>query len=237
MNLWKFQDLLISRELHLSRIDQFDDRLEGTRTRPAFERGMDESMRRYMALPPDRFVVNEEVARAGALNVEQVGARLVRETVFASCWHMNDAQSPTMWETYGPDGIAIESTVLRLFNATIAPLTEPIVHVQPVIYVDHRADEMDESEPFIYKDVTYQVEQEIRAFVLDLLEQAEPPHMPADRPAFKRVRCDLKTLSVAVHLAPGTSRSEEIRLLLDEAGIGHVPVLEFEATNDRADSG
>lgn len=220
MNLYKFEDLLRTRTLYCTQIDRFGDRLEGTRTQRSFERGMKRWIARYAA----EHRMGIELSFPSALHVEDLSRSISRQAVFASCWHKNKRESARMWKHYGQEGVAIQSTIGRLLESTKGHEDRYIVHVQSVVYVDHTLDDSDEDEAFIYKDSSYSHEREVRAFVMRIGDRGGG-EKPSDLPDYLRPPCDLETLIVSVHLPPQSQHFDEVRALLDGAGLSHVPIV------------
>src|SRR5919112_1220284 len=69
IDFWKLVDLLKTRELRFTRLDQFPDWLEGTKSRLAWERDIRATFDRYMTevFPPTPTGI--QAAREGALGV------------------------------------------------------------------------------------------------------------------------------------------------------------------------
>jgi len=99
MPLNRFEDLITTNEIHLSRLDQFRDAHEG-----------------YV---PTREAVPSLVEVAA-----QRHAWAWRHVTFASCWHIFPHENALMWPSYGgaSDGVVIRSTAGKLADiATLLP--------------------------------------------------------------------------------------------------------------------
>jgi hypothetical protein len=115
-------DTFLNGGLWLSRIDQFEDRLEGSL--PAGNVGLLKKM-----LPPE---------------MEQIACKeyeLAAKRAYASCWHMSDDDpSERMWNGFGDkgNGIAIKTTPAALWNATghLQGSDGPL-YLGAVRYIDH----------------------------------------------------------------------------------------------------
>jgi hypothetical protein len=133
-----------------------------------------------------------------------------------------------MWSAYSGQGVAIQSTVERLFLSTREH--QPLVDIREVFYVNHGTDEISEPDAFLYKHRMYRHEEEIRAFV------RKHPDDPDDttgesNPSYLLVPCHLDTLIEVVHLAPGSGAwfFEVVESILDRFGLPGVSVRFSEA--------
>jgi len=104
-----FKDLITSNELHLSRLDQFDDEHEG-------------------------YIPSLSQVPNGCEIEAQRHAWAWRFLTFASCWHISRHENALMWPSYGgiKEGVAIRSTAGKL--ATIASFNIPNSYIAAVIY-------------------------------------------------------------------------------------------------------
>ena len=223
-SLRHFEDLIRTRELHFTRIDHFRDQLEGAKSDVTFYKAMRRSMATYMSQPSHLFDTSVESAFVGALGVEAADHRFVREGLFACCWHMNEDETPAMWQEYGADGVAIQSTIGRLFLATRKPVDGKNVYLIPITYIDRKLTDTEEEVAFLYKDRAYEYEKEVRLFVLNPA-QREKMQLPDGFPTYLRVPCDRKILVEAVHLPPQSRDFDRVRFLLDEFGLAHVLIV------------
>jgi len=101
MGFSKFVSLLATRALYFSRIDKFEDRLEGV-------------------LPNNvRCQYGDSMNRWFEQN---------KNRIFVSCWHLNSVESVLMWKAYsgGEPIVAIESTVGRM-KQSLEPLSDAYV--------------------------------------------------------------------------------------------------------------
>jgi hypothetical protein len=226
IDFWKLVDLLETRELHFTRLDQFPDALEGTKSGPAWERDIRATFDRYMteAFPPTQAGI--QAAREGALGVVSVDQDFTRATTFASCWHMNEDFNPALWASYTkePNPVAIESTVERLLFAANYQPGGRIIHIRPIKYIDHASEDMDDWMKHLFKDKKYEFERELRAHVYEAGHHESMANLLA-RPPFRRSPCNLTRLLAVVHIPPGFGRHAELLARLRDAGLADVPVL------------
>ncbi len=230
IDFWKLADLLATRELHFTRLDQFPDSLEGTKSGLAWERDIRATFDRYMreAFPPTQAGI--QAAREGALGVVSVDQDFTRATTFASCWNTNEDFNPALWPIYTkkPSPVAIESTVERLLFAANYQSGGRIVHIRPITYIDHASEDMDEVMKHLFKDKKYQFEHELRAHVYDA-GQGESMAALLSRPSFRRSPCDLNRLIAAIHVQEDYGRQDELLRLLRDAGLEMLPVIAHSA--------
>lgn len=145
MDLSKFLALLYDQALWLARADCLGDPLEGS-------------------LPAPEFAIQQ------AMKEESEGfsdaRRLMVESVYASCWHINEHESAAMWKLYAQssDAIAIKSNV-GLLKATLPDW----VSFSIIKYLDYDREAFDSDrwnflEAFFHKRLSFQHEREFRAF-------------------------------------------------------------------------
>ncbi len=95
LDLSKFLDMLLSKQLFMSRSDKFEDQYEGTFSEPTFE----------------------EIRKISADNPRFLDFyKSHREKVTISSWHINEYESFAMWQifTQNTEGLAIQTTIGRL---------------------------------------------------------------------------------------------------------------------------
>ena len=145
LDLSKFLDMLLSRQLFMSRSDKFEDQYEGTFSEPTFE----------------------EIKKIAANNPKFLdNYKSHREKVVVSSWHINEYESFAMWQifTQNSEGLAIQSTIGRLQKAL-----QPEEHFQQYIgevnYIDYKKEYIPFDDlffPFLYKRKSFQYEREVR---------------------------------------------------------------------------
>jgi hypothetical protein len=109
MDLAKFISLLDCKEIYFVRGDRFEDKLEGSYSKPTIEK-INQSIRIYLHLGGIQIFERELRVILNLIN------QINRLSVFISCWHMNEYESYAMWDLYNKDGkgIAIQSTVDKI---------------------------------------------------------------------------------------------------------------------------
>ncbi|AWH85335.1 hypothetical protein HYN59_09500 [Flavobacterium album] len=152
LDLSKFLDLLLCRQLFMSRSDKFEDQYEGTFSEPTFE-----ELKRLSEDKP------------GFLDYYKNH----RKNVVVSSWHINEYESFAMWQifTRNNEGLAIQSTIGRMQEA-LKPETRYEQHIGAVDYIDYKKEYIpfDNSFfPFLFKRKSFQYEREVR-IVADLTE-------------------------------------------------------------------
>lgn len=116
----KFEHLINSKSLYFSRIDQFEDNLEGV---PSFV-----SIKNIMSDKSKTDKQKQETLRLYHLRIENN-----RKVSFACCWHINNKVNNDLWNIYGKNStnsIGIETNVSKLNRELIATgmpfLNEPV---------------------------------------------------------------------------------------------------------------
>ena len=145
LDLSKFVDLLLTRQLFMSRADKFEDQYEGTFSEPTFE----------------------EIRKISSDNPAFLHQyKKHRERVVISSWHTNEWESFAMWQifTQNNEGLAIQSTLGRLKQALTIDTTYK-QYIGEVNYIDYKKDYIsfeDEFFPFLFKRRSFQYEREVR---------------------------------------------------------------------------
>jgi hypothetical protein len=157
MSLAKFHSLLSTKALYFTRLDCLDDHLEAMLsplTVSAHVEGLltNPDIQKRLAGRPD----GEEIAHL------QIGTQdmLMRASTFVNCWFQSDIESMAMWQTYGRDGVAIQSTMRRLYE-----VLPDEVAVTKVAYIDYSREANSSVIPWAYKDKIFEGEQEVRAAI------------------------------------------------------------------------
>jgi hypothetical protein len=145
LDLSKFLDLLLHKQLFMARSDKFEDQYEGTFSEPTFL----------------------EIQR---LSEHKPGFlehyKKHRKNVVISSWHINDHESFAMWQifTKSKEGIAIQSTIGRIQEALALELNFE-QHIGKVNYIDYKTQHIpidDAFFPFLFKRKSFQYEKEVR---------------------------------------------------------------------------
>lgn len=145
LDLSKFLDLLLCRQLFMARSDKFEDPYEGTFSEPTFEelKKISEDKPKFL----DTYKKH-------------------RENVIVSSWHINEYESYAMWQifTQNNEGLAIQSTINRLQDA-LKPELKYEQHIGAVNYIDYKKEYIpfdNEFFPFLFKRKSFQYEREVR---------------------------------------------------------------------------
>jgi hypothetical protein len=148
MDLAKFLLLLERRSLWFSRVDQFEDPLEGTLT--------DAEMEHLRALD--------------ALESHRSISEYMRTTAYVSCWRAGQAESMAMWDLYGKGGgiVAVKTTAGNLKEAISESPRQ--IFLAEVKYIDWSLAPFDNNSLVMCfrKDSSYEHEKEVRAVIWDL---------------------------------------------------------------------
>ncbi len=145
LDLSKFLDMLLSKQLFMSRSDKFEDQYEGTFSEPTYE----------------------EIKKIAANNSKFLDYyKSHREKVVISSWHINEYESYAMWQifTKNNEGLAIQSTIGRLKEALV-PEKKYLQNIGAVNYIDYKKEYIpfeDTFFPFLFKRKSFQYEREVR---------------------------------------------------------------------------
>lgn len=145
LDLSKFLDMLLSKQLFMSRSDKFEDQYEGTFSEPTFE----------------------EIRKISADNPKFLDFyKSHREKVTISSWHINEYESFAMWQifTQNTEGLAIQTTIGRLKKA-LEQEKKTEQFIGEVNYIDYKKEFIpfdDNFFPFLFKRKSFQYEREIR---------------------------------------------------------------------------
>lgn len=145
LDLSKFLDLLLCRQLFMSRSDKFEDQYEGTFSEPTFE-----ELKKISENKPEFLDFY----------------KTHRKNVVISSWHINEHESYAMWQifTQKSEGLAIQSTVQRLQEA-LTPEVRYDQHIGEVNYIDYKKEYIpfdNDFFPFLFKRKSFQYEREVR---------------------------------------------------------------------------
>ncbi|MGE6955014.1 hypothetical protein [Staphylococcus capitis] len=148
MDLSRFVDLLQSKELHLARADQMQDRWEGVfgptnaAMRPALYGNDSPAL-------GELFKTMEEHSRTHT---------------FLNCWYASDYESAAMWSIYDRvgRGVAIRTTKERLKRALTGSKPVYGATVEYVDYSNHYVSERNSFHPFLCKRRSFEHEREYR---------------------------------------------------------------------------
>jgi hypothetical protein len=108
-------------------------------------------------------------------------ARAYRTRYYVSCWHINEAENPAMWDQYAPglESIAIRTTVAKLRLALPA-----YIEIGVVRYIDYAVERLPTLNMFQYithKNKAFEHEQELRAVALHpILDGPDKQHFESN---------------------------------------------------------
>jgi len=144
VDLARYADLLLKKQLFFSRADRFEDPFEGRMSKTSINESLDDI---------DKI---EEVKRQNEKRTE----------ITISSWHHNNSESYAMWKIYakGSYGIALQTTLAdlkRSFDATDKP-----IYIGKINYYDDNAQPIrvhnNSFIPFLRKRMIYKYENEVR---------------------------------------------------------------------------
>jgi hypothetical protein len=197
VDLYRYLDLIQTRQLHLTRADQMEDRWEGAYG------PMNVSLR------PEMYGEHwEKMAPTMGLVY-----RHARTHTYLNCWYIGEHESYAMWKLYDAagKGVAFRTTAGRLHRALIGDHRPRIAGAQ-VSYVDYNNTVIPEGNlffPYVHKRLSFAHEQEYRLLamwspkVLEMDEHnAAVLSEPDNPPLFIRENVDLGLLLETVYVSP-----------------------------------
>jgi hypothetical protein len=108
LDLYKLIDLLQKQQLHFTRFDHFEDRLEGITGRDIDRLGfiIDEPLTKENINPTFSEEEQNKLISWHKRNTEHIksSVALTQETQFCCCWFQGDRESIAMWKLYSDDG-------------------------------------------------------------------------------------------------------------------------------------
>jgi hypothetical protein len=184
--IWRYSDLakfvrmLDTKKLFFASAKALTDVYEGTLTRP--------SLQKAVVLYAQGQDVNPE-------RIFEFIAKIPAQMLGVNCWHLNDNESPAMWQMYARDhqGIAIQSTFDRLARSFATYETH--VYIGKVKYVDYdkaTIDPRDIKQWMLHKRLEFAHENELRAVTF----------LKDHNALGIEVACDLSVLIEKVYIAP-----------------------------------
>lgn len=192
-SLWRYfpyerlRDLLESEELFFTHVPAFSDGLEGSLTNRTREH--------LASWFKSQNQSNDSIAWEEVKKYEEA-----QQEFYASCWHMNDAESYLMWKAYAERGFAVKTTYERIqasFEKFNGAVTGGVVN-----YVDFSRERTPVGNVFhlvVTKDSPYRDEREFRL----LLWGVDPRNANLPRSAKgMRARVDVGMLIERVFLNP-----------------------------------
>lgn len=163
VDLARYLDLLLKKQLFFSRADKFEDPFEGKYNKP----GTDESLKNNIEQMPEESRTNENIQKAKQeINKAKEQLDEKRTEITVSSWHFNDHESYAMWKIYarGSYGIALQTTYERLKSCF--DVTDKPIFIGKVNYYDEKCDPIPVNKnsfiPFLQKRRIYEYESEVR---------------------------------------------------------------------------
>lgn len=229
MDSSKFMRLIDKHALFFIRVDQLDDKFEGSYSKYMFDPAFEEN-----ATPEQKKQLENQRTHYIAYN------KTLRKMTFVNCWHMNEFESAAMWKLYlkSTDGVAIQSTYRRLadcFNG----YDETSVFIGTVSYKDYQKEAVPLSTPenpyinmfypFLHKRKSFAYEQELRAVITynpsiigKTYEDIPSPKVKAEYSTFGlNVPIDLDVLVEQVFVSPTAEKWFEdlVKSAMDKFGL------------------
>lgn len=203
MSFSKFQSLITRSALYFCRIDCFEDTLEATQPKG----------NEFFA------VSTEEPWYSFYLDIVDGQLKIYKKMIYASCWHINSAENPEMWENYvmlhGNEGIAIKTTFEKLSGSFV---TDRGLTNLTMKYVDYNSYYIDFCFPnypdyLLLKDKKFEYENELRIITLDKSYPEYDPEknsieeelrtVPEQKGEF--INVDLNKLILSIYLSPNST--------------------------------
>lgn len=197
VDLYKWLDMLQTSELHLTRVDQMEDRWEGAYSTV------------NVAMRPSMYGKDWPMMAASIPKMYE----FARTHVYLNCWYMGEEESAGMWKLYDTvgKGVAIRTTAGRLKESLVGSHKPPISGAK-VQYVDYSKTLIPEGNvffPCVHKRSSFSHEREYRLLAMwtpGALERDADgkairlePDVP---PALFREAIDLGRLVEAVYVSP-----------------------------------
>ena len=185
LSLDKLLALLVSSELHLTRLDQFKDPWEG-----ALSRTSKHLLEEILSTAQDKQLLMEQICQAPRL-------------AFVNCWHASDYESAALWDQYGKNaGISIRSSVGRLKESI---RSRKDILIGSVKYIDYQIEEAlkwrhPNIQSVFSKRKSFEHEREIRIARWEYDVAGRNPKN--DKPKFLKLRVDLSTILESIQLSP-----------------------------------
>lgn len=214
MNWRKFESLVTESSLFFCRSTELEDKLEGVFTSPV--RAQVEALFAQEASEDPSGELDHHIQKS-------------KETVWLSCWHINDAESAKMWKKYTNDDP--ESIVIRSSYAKLRDVLKPYgadVEIGKVEYVDHATHDpghADSLGSFYQKDVQFRYENELRALYLRFGDEWPDGLKPAGPGVLVPVNLESLIDEVVTHPNANKDQVERTQLFLRSHGFSKMAVL------------
>ena len=234
VTLWRYFDLhkffsfLRNREIRFTRMDEFEDPMEGVPLRAlvtyAEERDLEligDDKLSDLILDRTKFRKLSKEMQDRITNI-----KAIQRSSFVSCWFLGKRESMAMWNLYSnTDGVAVKVSAASLFKHCESYAEK--LHINQVsafyggkvVYQDFKTiDAEDENATVpkiaLRKDESYKHEEEFR-FVIRTKKEAD------DIESFVSIIDDLNTLNIKVvcHPLMAEWKRNNIKQILDDAGL------------------
>ncbi len=157
MDFTKFVWMIDRRAFHFTRIDQLEDKFEGSLSEHLFNLNAEK--------------LNQKRPRqidALKKHLSTLYQAQRKETV-VNCWHINEYESAAMWKLYlkSEEGVAIQSTYKKLAGS-FNQYKENDVCIGVINYIDYEREVIPRDNtyfPYIYKRKSFEHERELRAVI------------------------------------------------------------------------
>jgi hypothetical protein len=161
----KYVSLLETSRLYHARLDQFEDRLEGSVTKLYAQQRDAGNRVGYMPIP----------------DLEPINNRRLMLCRFVVCWHASNFESAAMWKLYSREhaGVAIVTTVQQLKESVTLPKEADFGMLGPVEYLDFANDSMLlpgglTARPGFTKQKSFEHEKEVRGMIQIQIHPSNP---------------------------------------------------------------
>ncbi len=213
----RYEQMVLGRYLFFSRIDNFEDQLEGTFP----QRNVDDRNAYFRSVG-----VREEDLRPRPGSWGDRLSKVFRSTTYANCWRLDTTESDEAWTWYCPGASGVEGVaILTTAGALVRSITTQSSQVllARVQYCDFRTEAVAQDNLYrlaLTKDRRYEVEKEARAIMIDRYRSDAAltlPYLFTPVEGGVRVPVDLTVLLRHVYVrsgstAPGTILDRVIKL-------------------------
>lgn len=206
--LWRYMDftkllwLLENSALYFARSDSVGDPFEGSVPSGAL------GTYGLGAIP----LWDPKAKRPSAMNQ----LRIMRRTVFLSCWHKSKVESAALWSLYlkSDEGCAVRTTVGKL-KRCLTTYEENDIQLGAVHYIDYGKDGFRSDKnrgqnllsPFVHKRLSFKHEQEVRAVLWDTDSwTAHHENLDHQPPESHSVPVELPSLVDAIYVSPTATK-------------------------------
>lgn len=178
LDLHKFLSFVFSKSLFFSRLDKFEDKLEGISSTHLYYKNLKKKLDNHLAFDNLRSIITINNMSG---EMEQIDEEIskTQEFNFANCWVMgkSHSESVAMWNLYSqPNSVAIKikykdfKSLLQKNGLSSSPRESDII-CSPVEYVDFQNSNLEKQsievirESVFFKDVSFKHEAEFRIII------------------------------------------------------------------------